>query len=427
MPMASDMVTALAATTAAGETLFGAGARRPAGEPQAWRHEAARCHSPGQNLRISRLELPEARQTFALLGASDGGGWGLRFGLNEKGLAVGAATIALRLKPDEAGLTGPELVRLALERAANACQAVEVIGDFVSRHGQCPEQPTDGAGNAFQIADAGEAFVLETCGSHWVMQQATPIRVVSGVCHVRQDWDRIAHGLADLAIRRGWWPENGSKLDFAAAFGSQGPNHAEDLHRWGRATLLLEQNRGLIDVPLLRRALAGHGPSGSGDAEMTGSTLVAHLSAAPGRLPLAWCAFGPTGAGLAFPLTPLAEFPRVFADDNGNGSPLWRQLDRWQTIGRKDAGLRKAVQNGLAQLQKRFDQNAQEFMAESVDLANRGQCEGLPRLASSFMQHNLEHFEEFAATLDGPPDKKEATATIKVPKDELAEIPGGYF
>ena len=40
---------------------------------------------------------------------------------------------------------------------------------------------------------------------------------VSDRCHLRQDWDRISRGLADLVISQGWWPENGSKVDFAGS------------------------------------------------------------------------------------------------------------------------------------------------------------------------------------------------------------------
>src|SRR5262249_30737513 len=151
---------------------------------------------------------------------------------------------------------GPDLVRLALERAQGALQAVDLLTDLTSRHGQVagPGEPP-GTGCGLLLADRGDAFILAVCGRHWALQEIGQVRALGEVCHIRKDWDRISRGLADLAGARGWWECDGSKLDFAGAVCEPGVN-ADALRRWGQATLSLEQHSGEIDRGYLRRLLA---------------------------------------------------------------------------------------------------------------------------------------------------------------------------
>src|SRR5262249_32606119 len=127
----------------------------------------------------------------------------------------------------------------------------------------------DGAADsAFLVADGQEAYALEATGRHWVIQVIGTVRAASDVCHLRQDWDRISRGLADLAIQRGWWPESGSKPGFAAA-GGGGCDSGPGRRRGGRAPLLREQQSGQIDMVPLRRLLSDHGGGGAARPDMT--------------------------------------------------------------------------------------------------------------------------------------------------------------
>ena len=51
-------------------------------------------------------------------------------------------------------------------------------------------------------------------------------------------------------------------------------------------------------------------------------------------------------------------------------------------------------------VQARFDQETDEFLAEARALKRRGTLEELQRLATLFMQHNLEEFEKVTAGLE---------------------------
>src|SRR5262249_26386454 len=157
-------------------------------------------------------------------------------GVNEHGVAMGLTPIRARLRSEQPGLTGTDLVRLCLERAGSTRQAVDLLTDLISRHGQGGGDPGE-PDHAFLVADREEAFAAEAPGTRWAIQEVREVRAVASRSQIRQDWNRISRGLSDLAIARGWWPEDGSKLDFAAVVGQADPNDPAALRRWGRATV----------------------------------------------------------------------------------------------------------------------------------------------------------------------------------------------
>lgn len=395
--MGCDMLVALARATVEGETLFGHNCNQPGRESMELVRVPGRVFSAGEVVPMSRLLVPQARRTWTVLAGRCPGQWGYQHGLNEHGISAGLTSIGNRPRPLETGLSGPDLVRLALERANSARQAVDVLTDLATRYGQGgTETDTD---PAFLIADGREAFVIEMFGRHWAVQHVKEVRAVSDVCHLRQDWDHLSPGLADLAIARGWWPSDGSKLDFAQAVAGERADSASPLRRWGRATLLLEQSNGQINLAVLRRVLGDHFEGCADEVDpdaarlpLEAATLCRH-TATPAAvrtatslitqvrpddaLPIAWYAFGPPCQNLYFPLILAGDLPYelpLLPIDSG---------------ARRHDGLRAA----LAGLQARFDSETREFVAEVSELRRRGAGDQVPRLAELFMRHNLEAWE----------------------------------
>jgi secernin len=411
--MGGDMMTALGRAVAEGHTLFGHNAAGCPQTPLRLERTPGGSHAPDERLRATLVELPQARQTCAVLGARPPASWGYCHGINLHGVAAGCTRLRTRLRLDAPGLTGPDLVRLALERGPTARQALEAVTALVARHGQgaypgCDDEHGEDA--AVLIADGHEAFLVEASGTAWVYQEVGAVRAASDVCTVRQDWDAIAPGLAGRVIERGWWPEDGSKLDFAGTLGA-GADTDSALRRWAQATLLLEEQSGHIDIAFLRRVLADHydgaedevdphepgaGPrplcchATASRPKATVGSLIAVLGAA---VPLSWCAFGTPCESVYLPLLPAGELPPALAGDGD----LDLRFTRLAAAAR-DPARRGRLRAALDGLQALFDAEAAEFLAEVPALQAHGDADELRRQAMLFM---LRAWEEYAEVTDG--------------------------
>ncbi len=427
--MANDMVAALARATTDGQTLFGHNSNRPHGEPTSLVRRPGRDHAPGERVRTTHIDLPQARHTFAVLAGRAGSSWGYQHGVNEKGVTAGYTPIRTRLLNDSPGLTGPDLVRLVLERAGTALQAVEVLTDLIGRHGQgafvgAGENDPDAA---LLVADCREAHVVEAAGRHWALATVGTVRAVSDACFLRQDWDRISPGLSALAIHRGWWPEDGCKLDFARAIGRPDTDPTTAMRRWGLATIQLEQHSGSIDVALLRGLLRAQSEAvcpldGPPRDVETATSFIVRLGKERESLPLAWCAFGPPTLSVYLPVVPVAELPVALGDGTDAGSALGRGLAEWRDICKQDGRLRETLHSALAGVQEQLDEHAQEFFPEAEALHRRGEAGELQRFSRAFMQHVCERMEELAISL-----RNRRISTLVSRKEEKAVMPGAEF
>lgn len=401
--MGSDMLAALGRASVAGRALFGHNSRRPATEVQTLTRKPGRTWSADEIVRLRHVHLPQARHTYTVLAGRPAGLWGYLHGVNEHSVAVGYTQIRTRLRAKAPALEGHELTRLALERSASARQAVDLIAGLVSRFGQGAAEGAseDVRDNAFLVVDAREAFLLETAGQHWAEQEIREVRAASGRCQLRQDWDRMSHGLADQLIAYGWWPEDGSKVDFAECVELPGDDHADVMRRWGGATVALEEQNGRIDAASLRRLLSRTEEglcqqSADVHGMATASSLVVELPHPGDETPLAWCALGPPSLSVYFPVCLEGELPAVFRDPRQGG--LCRRLHRLQAA---SGQLQPGARAMLAGLQVRFDQMAREFQEEARELLRRRERHALQRLATSLLEHAVDRFEAACDELSG--------------------------
>jgi secernin len=419
--MACDAVVALGRATVDGNTLFGQNTDRPAGECQTLLRVPGRAFTPGE--KVAGLEVPQVRQTFTVLGNQPTGAWGFTHGVNDQHVAIGhVGLVRSKAQMLASALQGTDLVRLALERAHSARQGVDLLGELVSRFGQgsAPgDEPRGSTDNAFLLADGREAFVFEAAGHHWVCQEVREVRSLSNVSTVRQDWDKISPGLASYAIEQGWWPGDGSKLDFAGALGEDPVGSGSALRRWGRATLLLEQQNSAIDSQFVRRLLGDHydglhaevdplerrhrGPlplcqhARTPNEPATVASLVVTLHADPTTPVLAWCTLGPPCISVYVPIFLDGELPKAFQGTDEPLGHLWQRVRRHNLRLNDDPHRWAAAREQLAGLQARFDQEAEEFAAEAAAIKQGGDLEELHRQCGLFMQHHLEQLEVLLA------------------------------
>src|SRR5437868_4106534 len=99
--MGCDMVVALGRATVDGCTLFGHNAD---GDDATLTVLPGRAFAPGEMLRACRLEIPQVRQTFTVLGSRTEPGWGLQHGVNDQGVAAGCTRYQHKFRGEKPGL-----------------------------------------------------------------------------------------------------------------------------------------------------------------------------------------------------------------------------------------------------------------------------------------------------------------------------------
>jgi hypothetical protein len=407
--MGSDMIVALKEASANGTTLFGVNHHASASQRHCVQLVPGRMHDPGEVSHATTLDVPQARQTVTVLGLQPIGQWGFAHGVNEHGVTIGVTDWRSRLGMERTAVSGFDLTRLVLERSHGAHHAVEVLTDLLERHGPNPQ---DGANDhIFLIADRDEAFVLETAGRYWALLECGHTRVVTDAAMIRQDWRRLAPGLASFVIDKGWWRDDGSKIDFVRCLAEKSEQSDNAHKRWGHASLTLAQQQGAIDLHFLRRMLADHyGHNRDLLPTAKATTLAASFLIDVGVQPLiTWFAFGTPKAALYFPLCLVGNLPAAFGEGTAAPSIQQRTLELQHMAQTKDRG--KLI-SALERIQTRFDLDADDFVAKAHDYAQHGKPYLVSQLATEMMHAHVELFDREYRRLLGIEDVAPTPAPV---------------
>ncbi len=158
--------------------LFAKNSDRDPNESQIPRWYPATDHgsAPG-DVECSWISVPQVEHTHAVLVSQPWWMWGAEMGANEHGVVIGNEAVFTNQPLGDPALLGMDLLRLALERAVSAHDAVGAIVALLERHGQggpCShEKPGFSYHNSFLVADPSGAIVLETAGTNWAVEAVT--------------------------------------------------------------------------------------------------------------------------------------------------------------------------------------------------------------------------------------------------------------
>ena len=202
-----DTLVALPSATADGSTLLAKNSDREPNEAQAISFYPCQGYPAGATVQCTYVAIPQVRETHAVLLSRPFWMWGAEIGANEHGVVIGNEAVFAKVKVPKIGLTGMDLLRLGLERAATADAALEVITSLLEAHGQ------GGSGgyqhaffyhNSFLIADRRSAWVLETVDRHWAARRVSDVASISNGLTIGNEFDLASRDLVTYAVDRGW-------------------------------------------------------------------------------------------------------------------------------------------------------------------------------------------------------------------------------
>jgi secernin len=414
--MGCDTIVALARATRDRVTLFAKNSDRPPRECQRVVQLPRRSHPAGAHVRCQYVEIPQVRETAAVLGSQPYWLWGFEHGMNEHRVAVGNETVFAREPLGPTGLLGMDLVRLALERARNADEALETITTLIETHGQ------GGSGhvhvewpyhNAFLVADPGAAWIVETCARHWAARRVTELGNASNGLALTTDWDRGSTDLTTFAVAQGWWPAEAGRVDFAAAYGdATGVPENICAERRRRAAALLAESRPQLTPTAMRAVLRDHYESGpvhrarpfddprffelcmhADPLDNTTAAMVACLPARAETIAPTWICLGSPCTGAFLPLYLQGTIPARLAqggDTPDPTSPWWRTRELLTLVERDFARYTPIVRT-------RWDAFEATLTAETktieADALSRSRTEAA-RLLTGFMERTVDRWLE---------------------------------
>lgn len=251
-----DSFVALPHRTADGAMLFAKNSDRERNEAQALEFKPAAEHEADAGLPCTYITIPQARRTHACLISRPFWMWGAEMGANEHGVVIGNEAMHSLIAPSETpALTGMDLLRLALERAASAAEAVDVITMLLEAYGQggnCGYLHQFFYHNGFLIADGREAFVLETIGRSWACERVRDERALSNAYSIGRAYERVSNDLAQP-----------KRFDFAERFiDVERDGVSFGRGRCARGGQLLAAHDGKLTPKAMMAVLRDHGAEG---------------------------------------------------------------------------------------------------------------------------------------------------------------------
>ena len=428
-PYSCDTMVALPSATANGQVIFGKNSDRPQEEAQPLVQRPCKVHVGDGEAGAQFVEVPQARETYRHVGSRPFWCSGYEHGFNEHQVVIGNEALPTKLPVSgELKLIGMELVRLGLERAATAAEAVDVITGLVSEFGQGKFENSAGVrtyDNSYIVADPKEAYIVEAVGHDWAVRNVENAATISNVCTLGGSADRVSDGAKRRANDAGLF-ETGSNetFSFSGAFADTGGS-ASGITRQCRTETLLNQRAGHIDAQTVMSVLSDHS-TGADPAEpfvedvagqfsvclhrtegdtpgTSAASLVADLCATTERLPVFWCGMYSPCMALFLPVFVEGDLPPALAIGDhsmGDDSPWWSFYRIAHSGLAGGAERRSEIRSTWAPLQRELMETAYEMARRGRDLIDGGKPGQANALLSGYMSESFGRAMEIATSLE---------------------------
>lgn len=259
--LSCDTFVLPAENTLSGSIVMAKNSDRPLGEAQALTWTAGAKHARGETVRCTYISVPQAGETYGVLGSKPYWMWGYEMGVNEKGVMIGNEAQGSRAAEtgDENELLGMDLLRLGLERGATAREAMEVITALLEEYGQnanasrlCDKRYE----NSFFIADREEIWLLETAGRMWAAKRIEEPYAISN-CYTIGKPDECSEALEKYARDKGWLAAD-ERFNFAKAYTAPAARQTSAVPRMRRLRAMLEAEDEPLDAVTIKAILRDH-------------------------------------------------------------------------------------------------------------------------------------------------------------------------
>jgi secernin len=276
-----DTYISLPESSKDGSVIFGKNSDRLESEPQLITYIPRKSYSKDEKLTCTHIEIPQIRETFAVLLSQPYWMWGAEMGANEFGVVIGNESVQTKEPLNETGLLGMDLLRLGLERGKTAKQALNIITDLLEKYGQGGNHNLRGLNyhNSFLIADSKDAYVLDTAGKWWIIEFVKSYRSISNHISIRGKGDLRRKGIIQHAINQGYCKDD-EEFDFKLIFSpSPLPEVFPITDRDGCSLNQLSKNKGMITPSLIMDFLREHevGICMHGRIDQSVGSQVSHL------------------------------------------------------------------------------------------------------------------------------------------------------
>lgn len=161
-----------------------------------------------EKVKTTYIEIPQYEKLYSILLSKPSWLWGGEMGVNEVGVAIGNEAVFTKIKYNKIGLTGMDLIKIALETTNNAYEACKKIVELIISYGQggnCGYEKMIYYHNSFLITDKNSAYVLETVDRYYTLKKVEKFYNISNKLSIEEDYDEIS-------------PEIKGKINFSKYF-----------------------------------------------------------------------------------------------------------------------------------------------------------------------------------------------------------------